>query len=161
VVAEVLAYADRVRPRLPVRILTNGSEARRPVVRRALDNLDERIVKLDAARDRVNRPTADATESVAAVSELRDTILHSCFVEGACSNCDPESVSNWMERVGEVQPRAVRIHSIRPEAATLSMWPVSQARLREIERQVQSVWAIDTDVFPWIPRSFPALKYGD
>jgi wyosine [tRNA(Phe)-imidazoG37] synthetase (radical SAM superfamily) len=161
VVAEVLAYADRVRPGLPVRILTNGSQLRRPLVRRLLDYLDQRLVKLDAARDRVNRPTADVSESVAALPELRDTILLSCFVDGACSNCDPESVSRWMQRVVAVNPRAVRIHTIQPEAATVRMWPVSQAHLRQIERELRSGWSIDTEVLPWIPRSFPARKHGD
>ncbi len=158
VAAEVLAYADRVQPRVPVRILTNGSRLCRPVVRRVLNDLDERIVKLDAARDRVNRPIADVTKSVAAISELRDTVIHACFVEGACSNCDSESVSSWVAQVGEIHPCALRICTIPPQAATRAMRPVSQARLREIARQVRSAAAVQADLLPWIPRSFPALN---
>ena len=155
VVAEVLAQARRARLRLPVRILTNASLAGRVVMRRTLEHLDEILVKLDAAPDRVNRPNSphSGRERVTAISALPDTTIRSCFVEGTSSNCDPESVSAWVQTVKEIRPRSVRIHSVPKPAVTHDLRPASQRRLKEIAQCLKSACGIDAEIFPWLPRS--------
>jgi wyosine [tRNA(Phe)-imidazoG37] synthetase (radical SAM superfamily) len=155
VVAEVLAQARRAQPRLPVRILTNASQAGREVMRRTFEHLDEILVKFDAAPDRVNRPDSPNSERerVAAISALPDTTLHSCFVEGVSSNCDPESVSAWVQTVKEIRPRAVWIHSVQKPALTHDLRSASQRRLREIAQSLRNACGIDAEILPWLPRS--------
>ncbi len=155
VVAEVLAQALRAQPRLPVRILTNASQAGREVMRRTFGHLDEILVKFDAAPDRVNRPNSPYSERerVAAISALRNTTLHSCFVEGMSSNCDPESVSAWVQTVKEIRPRAVRIHTVHEPAVTQDVRPASEAHLREIAHRLRDASGIEPEILPWLPRS--------
>ena len=155
VVAEVLSQARRAQRRLPVRILTNASQAGREVMRRTLEHLDEIHVKFDAAPDRVNRPKSanSGRERVTAISALPNTTIRSCFVEGTSSNCDPESVSAWVQTVKEIRPRAVRIHSVQKPAVTQDLRPASQRRLREIAQCLKNACGIDADILPWLPRS--------
>ncbi len=154
-VAEVLAQARRAQLRLPVRILTNASQAGRELTRRTFEHLDEILVKFDAAPDRVNRPNSPNSERerVAAISALRNTTLHSCFVEGMSSNCDPESVSAWVQTVKEIRPRAVRIHTVHEPAVTQDVRPASQGHLREIAHRLRDASGIDPEILPWLPRS--------
>ncbi len=112
-------------------------------------------VKFDAASDRVNRPNSPNSERerVTAISALPNTTLHSCFVEGMLSNCDPESVSAWVQTVKEILPRAVRIHTVHQSAATQNIRPASQGRLREIAHFLRDESGIEADILPWLPRS--------
>jgi wyosine [tRNA(Phe)-imidazoG37] synthetase (radical SAM superfamily) len=124
-------------------------------MRRTLEHLDEILVKFDAAPDRVNRPDSPNSERerVAAISALPDTTLHSCFVEGVSSNCDPESVSAWVQKVKEIRPRAVRIHSVHQPAVAQDLRPASHQRLREIAHCVRDACGIEVEILPWLPRS--------
>jgi wyosine [tRNA(Phe)-imidazoG37] synthetase (radical SAM superfamily) len=155
VVAEVLAQARRTQPRLPLRILTNASQAGREVMRRTFENLDEILVKFDAAPDRVNRPNSSYSERerAAAISALRNTTLHSCFLEGVSSNCDPESVSAWVQTLSEILPQAVRIYTVHQSAATQNLRPAPQGRLREIAHCLRDASGIEAEIVPWLPRS--------
>jgi wyosine [tRNA(Phe)-imidazoG37] synthetase (radical SAM superfamily) len=149
VVAEVIGAARRTAPKVPVRILTNGTQVLRPLVRRALDFLDERIVTMDAEPGAVNRAGPDHPfgERIAGVRSLRDVTLQSCFIEGAVSNTGAASVASWIDAVSEIRPRAVQVHTISRPAATDGVRAVPQPRL---ERIVGALWArtgIDARVF--------------
>jgi wyosine [tRNA(Phe)-imidazoG37] synthetase (radical SAM superfamily) len=139
VVAEVVAEARRARPLVPVRILTNGSRTTDPVVRRALDLLDERIVTLDAAAERVERPNARLPLGgrIQAFSMLRDFTVQSCFVDGAVGNVDERSVADWVELMAELRPRAVQVYTIDRPAREEGVRPASPLRLEAISRRLE------------------------
>jgi wyosine [tRNA(Phe)-imidazoG37] synthetase (radical SAM superfamily) len=149
VVAEVLAEARRRPGNAPVRILTNGTLAIRPVVRRALDQLDERIVVLDAAGHRVNRPARGRPLGtlVAGLLLLRDVSLQSCFIGGAVSNCDASSVGDWADLVAELRPRRVQIHTINRRSAQAGIHPLVRAQLEEIACVLRARTGIEAEVY--------------
>jgi wyosine [tRNA(Phe)-imidazoG37] synthetase (radical SAM superfamily) len=148
-VEAALGEARRRRPGLPVRILTNGSGLVRLEVRRALDRLDERIVKLDAATKRIDRPAAACPLGglVHALTLLRDVTLQSCFVEGDVSNADDETLREWMELVGEIRPRAVQIYTIDRPATKCDVRPLSAARLERIARTLHDRTGVKARVY--------------
>lgn len=139
VVAEVMAESRRARPFVSVRILTNGSRTIDPVVRRALDLLDERIVTLDAAADRVDRPAArhPLGGRIQAFSMLRDFTVQACFVDGEVGNVDERSVADWVELVGELRPRAVQVYTIDRPARDKGVRPASPLQLEAISRRLR------------------------
>ena len=126
VVAEIVSELGRRRPALGVRILTNGSQAVRESIRRALDLLDERIVKLDASMEAVCRPQSGQLlgRSVVGMCLLRDVTLQCCFIHGSISNTDDRSVSDWIDVVRVVKPRAVQIYTINRRPADSEIRPV-------------------------------------
>ena len=123
--------ARLVRPALPVRIVTNGSTAVKPHIRRLLEFADERLVRIDAGGDRIARPRhALPSEAIAAgLRELSDFTVESVFVEGPGGNTSDRDVSEWIERLAELCPKHVTVTTIaeppldpsvhRAEAATL------------------------------------------
>lgn len=133
-VAAVLVQTRRARPRVPVRILTNGTGAVRPEVRAALDRLGECIVTLDADPEAINQPQASAPLGgvVQALSLLRRVTLQSCFVDGEISNSSDAAVRAWADLVRELRPERVQIYTINRKPAAHDVWPVSRGRLEEI-----------------------------
>jgi wyosine [tRNA(Phe)-imidazoG37] synthetase (radical SAM superfamily) len=77
--------ARLVRPALPVRIITNGTTALKPEIRRLLEFADERLVRIDAGGDRISHPRRAVAheELAAALRELSDFTVESVFVGGS------------------------------------------------------------------------------
>jgi wyosine [tRNA(Phe)-imidazoG37] synthetase (radical SAM superfamily) len=134
---------------VPVRILTNGTQVLRAPVREALDRLDERIVKLDAEAQRVDRPPKRHPfgSRVFALAMLRDITLQSCFVCGAVANVERESVVAWAGLVGQLSPRRVQIYTIDAQPAAGSILPVAATQLEEIACELRARTGIDAQVF--------------
>lgn len=149
IVSRVMREARRARSEVPVRILTNGATAIRPEVRRALDRLDERIVTLDAGAKEVDRPEARSPLGGAlyGVSLLRSITVQSCFIDGAVSNVGERTVSEWVDILGELRPRAVQIFTMSRRPALMDVRPVSAARLKEIACLLRARTGIDARVF--------------
>jgi wyosine [tRNA(Phe)-imidazoG37] synthetase (radical SAM superfamily) len=149
VVSAILGEARRQRPRVPVRILTNGANTVHPGVRRALDRLDERIVTVDAAPRRVDRPDAQSPLGgvLQGIALLRDFTAQSCFFEGAVSNVEDEAVNEWAECLGELRPRRVQIFTLSRRPAAVDVRPVSGAQLEEIACVLRERSGIEAVVF--------------
>ncbi len=149
VVERVLGEAHRARPRLPVRILTNGGRAAYPEVRKALDRLDERIVKLDADPERVCRPARNQPlgAMLLGIALLRDVTLQSCFIDGAVSNTGESAIHDWLGLVPEVAPRAVQIYTIDRPPEGVDIRPVAAVQLEEIACRLRAQSGIEARVY--------------
>ncbi len=147
--AAVLAESHRARPGVPVRILTNGSRAGRAEVRRALDLLDERIVKVDAGWERVNRPSTDCDPEalLPSLARLRNVTVQSCFVEGAVRNVDEHTVRRWAEFLAKLRPGAVQIYTIDRQPAESDVRPTHPAQLEEIACMLRDRTGINARVY--------------
>jgi len=154
-VAEVLSAARHARPGVPVRIVTNGSMVCHEDVRRALDLLDERIVKLDAGAERVCRPDAchPLGAVIAALPRLRDMTIQSCFIEGVVENTDADSVQEWVDLIGELQPQAVQIYTPSWLGGEADVVPAPGWRLDEIAAQLEEQSGIHPSVYNEISQS--------
>ncbi|HYB11977.1 MAG TPA: radical SAM protein [Myxococcota bacterium] len=148
-VGEVLSAARHGRPGVPVRIVTNGSMACHEDIRRALDLLDERVVKLDAGMERVCRPDPDHPTGavIAALPLLRDLTIQSCFVEGAVANTDADSVQHWVDLLVELRPQAVQIYTPWWLDGEASITPAPAWRLSEIATQLEDQSGIHPTVY--------------
>ena len=149
VIERVLGEARQVRPGLPVRILTNGSRAGYPAVRKALDRLDERIVKLDADPERVCRPARNQPlgAMLLGIALLRDVTLQSCFIDGVVSNTGEPAVHDWLGLVSEVAPRAVQIYTIDRPPEGVAVRPVAAVQLEEIACLLRAKSGIEARVY--------------
>jgi wyosine [tRNA(Phe)-imidazoG37] synthetase (radical SAM superfamily) len=145
----VLEVTRRIRPTVPVRVLTNGATAVRPEIRRALKRLDERIVTLDADAERIDRPDARSPlgSIVYGISLLRDFTLQSCFIDGAMSNIGTDAVCQWADLVGELRPVRVQIFTLSRRPAVGDARPVSASQLEEVACVLRSRTGIEAQVF--------------
>ncbi len=149
VVGRILAESRGARPDVPVRILTNGATAGRPEIHHPLNRLDERIVTLDAAPERVDLPEAHHPlgSIVYGISMLRDFTAQSCFIDGSVSNIDELSVREWADLLGELQPAGVEIFTISRSPAQVDVRPVSGAQLEEFASVLRARTGIEAQVF--------------
>jgi wyosine [tRNA(Phe)-imidazoG37] synthetase (radical SAM superfamily) len=146
VVEALLGVARAARPGVPVRILTNGSGAERADVRAALQRLDERILKLDADAERVNR-VASARLLLVGARALHDVTIQCCFVGGDGANTGAASVAAWLERVRALRPTAVQIYTIDRPAPSGAVRPAAPETLEEIACALRERTGIEARVF--------------
>jgi wyosine [tRNA(Phe)-imidazoG37] synthetase (radical SAM superfamily) len=147
--AEILSARNLTRPALPVRIVTNGSTALQPRIRRLLGFADERLVRVDAGGDRIARPRHEGASAsiAAALRELRDFCVESIFVEGPGGNTGDTEVSAWIDRLIELHPKHVTVTTIAEPATGPSVQRASRATLERIAERLR-LTGIATTVIP-------------
>jgi wyosine [tRNA(Phe)-imidazoG37] synthetase (radical SAM superfamily) len=154
VVRALRRMRDRLAPSLPIAVLSNSTTVGCAAVRRALDRLDERYMKLDAGDDqtlrRLNASPIPLETIVAGLADLPGTTIQSMFVHdarGQVRNDDARSVGAWLRALERVHPAGVQIYTIDRDPAWRSLEPVARARLDEIAALVREA-GFPAAVFP-------------
>jgi len=139
-------------PKAKLGVLSNSSTVGIESVRRALANLDFRIMKLDAGGLRtfrkINRPCrgVDYGAMLNGLKSLEKVTLQTMFVDGAIGNIGDREVREWIERVGEIQPVKAQIYSLHRPPAETSLREVPAERLREIATQTEETTGVAVEV---------------
>lgn len=153
VVRNLTALRDRVFPGVPLGILSDSSTVHREEIRRALERLDERYMKLDAGEPataaRVNQPLfkLDWERMIRNLARLRRVTLQSMFVTGAVDNTSSESVSRWIETVGRISPLSVQVYTVSRAPAHPKVLPVAIEKLEAIADSLIRRTGIPAHVF--------------
>ncbi len=144
---------DRYFPHAHVGILTDATQITRPQVRQALELLDVRYMKFDAADEatwrRINDPMGQ-TDFGAMVDALRhfpDITLQSMFIQGSYDNTDEPHLQTWIDVVGSIKPRSVQVYTVDRGTAAEGILEVSRQKLQEIADRLTAATGISTDVF--------------
>ena len=154
--AELVDIAKKLKeqyfPEAKLGVLSNSSAVIMAKVRRALTELDFRIMKLDAGNletfRKVNRPCAgvDYQAILNNLKSLEDVTLQTMFIDGAIQNIGEREIKDWIERVGEIQPLKAQIYSLHRPAAASSLREVTAERLREIATQTEEATGVAVEV---------------
>lgn len=118
VIKAVLEARDQLSPGTPINLLTNGSMLDNRRVIAYLNQLDDRIVKIDAGNEqafkKVNSPLTRTTlrKVMDGIRHLDDVIIQSMFVQGDFDNTKPEDIDDWLEVVAVIQPKFVHIQGL-------------------------------------------------
>jgi len=149
VIADVLS-ARRMRPGLPVRVVTNGTTALLPRVRRWLEFADERLVRVDAGGDRIARPRhAESQESIAAaLRELSDFTVESVFVDGPGGNTNAWDVEEWIERLAQLHPKHVTVTTVAEPPLDPNLHRVGAATLTRIAAELHRRTGLPATALP-------------
>ncbi len=139
-------------PEARLGVLSNSSMVCLGRVRRALTELDFRIMKLDAGDPDTFRvinhpcPEADYQTIVNGLKSLGNVTLQTMFIDGTISNTGEQEVREWIERVGEIKPVKVQIYSLHRPSATSSLREVPAERLREIAARTEKATGVPVEV---------------
>ncbi len=112
------ALRDRLCPATRTAILTNGVRVHDPIIRTALQRLDDPIVKLDAADGitfaRLNRPAHSATfdRLLTGLRAMVQPMVQTMLVAGAHGNDDPAHLDRYLELVTKLAPREVHLYTL-------------------------------------------------
>lgn len=143
---------DQYFPKVPVSILTDASQVRRPKIREALKNLDLCYLKLDAGTEEMRRAlnhpfsTINLDTIVRHLKQMPGIILQSLFITAPIDNAAQEHVEKWAARVKEIGPKAVHIYTIARSSADPEVTAASHERLLEIGKFVEQEAGVPVEV---------------
>jgi wyosine [tRNA(Phe)-imidazoG37] synthetase (radical SAM superfamily) len=149
----VIEAKDKFVPQAKVAILSNSTCVDDERVRKALNKIQVRIMKLDCGTrqgfEEINRPCpgVEFEKVVEGLSKLNDFILQTVLVDGTSSNSAEEEIEKWMEKVSRIKPREVQIYSIDRPSADSGLILVSKERLRQIAKRAREVCGIPVKAF--------------
>lgn len=125
IIEDTCALRDRYYPSAKVSVLSNSTQLGRPDVVQALKMCDNRILKLDAATDRMMRRIDLPVNEGLTVKTLMERLgqfngdftLQTCFLRGehdgqSIDNTTPEEVAAWYEAVDRLHPKQIMIYVI-------------------------------------------------
>ena len=151
IIDDTIAMRDKYCPSAKVSVLSNATQIHREDVRRALQRVDNNILKLDSAFDAtvqlMNKPQGAYT--VARTVELLkafngDLIVQTMFLRGEylgqrVDNTTEEEVSAWLELIAEIKPKQVMVYSLDRDTPCKSLVKVEKDELRKIADRVEAL----------------------
>jgi wyosine [tRNA(Phe)-imidazoG37] synthetase (radical SAM superfamily) len=152
-VSLLIKIRDELCPESKLVVMTNGSTLDGSKIIRALNNLDERMIKLDAGNDemlkRIGAPLVRMTlaKLIQGAKKLKDITLQTLFVQGAIDNTTPSEVEDWVEVVGIIRPKLVHMYSLDRVPPMSGLKQVPTQRLKEIALSLQKRTNIKGIVF--------------
>ena len=150
---DLIELRDRYYPQVKIGILSDSSHAGRPDIRKALEKLDERYMKLDAGSPeqvaRINKPRGnfDFEQMIKDLTDLRDIVIQSLFLQGSFDNTSSGDIECWIDVIKRIQPREVQVYTTDRGTADPGIREVPLDRLREIAAECQSKTGIPSVVF--------------
>ncbi len=153
-VEAILAARNELMPATKVIALTNGAHCDNKRVVHGLNQLDERMVKIDAGSEgtfkRINKPLvrANLSKITNGARKLKDIVVQSLFVQGSVDNTSLEDIEEWLEIVGIVQPRVVHLTTISRIPAIPGLKRADEDTLYTIASRLKRKLQVECLVFP-------------
>ncbi len=138
IVKEVKPLVQKLAPKARLAILSNSVMVSSGEVVQALNELDVRIMKLDAGNAatfaRINRPVPGVSfeRIVKGLSGLREVTVQTLFAAGTYDNSSDADVADWLDCLRIIRPIEVQIYTCDRSPAEKKLKKVSRERLAEI-----------------------------
>jgi wyosine [tRNA(Phe)-imidazoG37] synthetase (radical SAM superfamily) len=126
-----------------VAILSNSSTAHRPEIRKAIGQLDDPIMKLDAGDpdtlSRINRPVPAVTieKIVEGLEGMPRLIVQSMIIAGEPQNAEGEAREAWLTTLARLSPEKVQIYTAERPVAESGVRRVSREDLESLAQRAQ------------------------
>ena len=152
-VTALLKLRDQYYPKVKIGILSDSSQCYRPEIKKALEMLDERCMKLDGGDEetieKINKPVEsfDLERTIEALSKLKDITIQSLFVHGSFDNTKPKQIEHWTDAIRRIRPASVQVYTVDRPPADSGIRVVPIEKLREISEWCQSKTGILIEVF--------------
>ncbi len=149
IIDDTVRLRDEYCPSAKVSVLSNATQAMRPEVHKALERVDNNILKLDTVSqeyiEKVNRPTYPTYDVREIIETIRSfngrAIVQTMFMRGTMDgrdvdNTGEEYVAPWLEAVRYIAPRQVMIYTIDRETPDHDLRKASPGQLDAIRDRV-------------------------
>lgn len=140
-------------PTIPISVLSDGTRLHSDNVIKALNRIDERIIKLDAGSDellhKICIPLEDFSISylLTHIKKLKDVIIQCCFVDGVVSNVVEDNITKWIGLLKEIKPRFVQIYSLDRIPPAPNLKEVPSNILKTIATRVKKETGIEVGFY--------------
>ena len=152
IIDDTIALRDELCPSARVSVLSNATMIGRESVRRALERVDNNILKLDSAFDAtvqlMNKPQQAAYTVERTVGEMERfegrMILQTMFLRGRVweqpiDNTTEREVEAWLKIVERIRPQRVMVYTIDRDTPLETLEKVSVEDLRRIAERVEAL----------------------
>ena len=152
IIDDTIALRDELCPSARVSVLSNATMIGRESVRRALERVDNNILKLDSAFDAtvqlMNKPQQSAYTVERTVSEMERfegrMILQTMFLRGRVGeqpidNTTEREVEAWLKIVERIRPQRVMVYTIDRDTPLETLEKVPVEDLRRIAERVEAL----------------------
>jgi len=143
IVEGVIDLRNRLAPGSKTAILSNSTPLTNERVRRAVEKLDMRILKLDAGDAETyrnyNRPLCATTvdELVASLKLIKDVTIQALFTTGDSGNSGSPHVDDWVQRIVEISPLHVQLYTLDRPYPSKNIAPASRGLLEGIKVKLE------------------------
>ncbi len=152
VIDDTITLRDTLCPTARVSVLSNATQLHRDDVCRALERVDNPILKLDSAFDatvrRINDPQNAAYSVRGVVGQMKRfggrMILQTMFLRGSChgepiDNTTDQEVAAWLRLVDEIRPRQVMVYSLDRDTPCPTLEKIPREELQTIASRVEAL----------------------
>ena len=152
IIDDTIALRDELCPSARVSVLSNATMIGRESVRRALERVDNNILKLDSAFDAtvqlMNKPQQATYTVERTVSEMERfegrMILQTMFLRGRVGeqpidNTTEREVEAWLKIVERISPQRVMVYTIDRDTPLETLEKVPVEDLRRIAKRVEAL----------------------
>jgi wyosine [tRNA(Phe)-imidazoG37] synthetase (radical SAM superfamily) len=157
IIADTLDLRNLYAPDASIAVLSNGTMLDDPDVFKALERVDQSILKIDSAREETMRLLNQPGEGFSLkrlVANIRRFngrfVLQTLFVRGTYNgtevdNTSPEELKLWLGLVKSLNPRQVMVYTIARDTPALGLEKIPETKLHEIALSVKKM-GIDVQV---------------
>jgi len=150
IIDDTLAIRDRLCPSAKVAVLTNATMLHKIDVVKALCRIDENLMKLDAATDKliklIDQPVMHNFTAAKVIEHLQrfdgKLIIQTMFLQGkyqgeCIDNTQDEDVKLWIEALKKIRPQKVMVYTINRETPIKTIRKILVSKLEQIADKVR------------------------
>ncbi len=151
IIEGTISLRDRYAPSAKVAVLSNATRLSIPSVYRALQLVDQNILKLDAARPSlislINKPqggynVAHVIEQLA--SFKGEVIVQTMFLRGKCDGVDVDNTHEdelelWIDAIKKIAPKEVMLYSLDRTPPCSTLEAVSYEEMEEVAKRLRTL----------------------
>jgi wyosine [tRNA(Phe)-imidazoG37] synthetase (radical SAM superfamily) len=144
IVEGLIELRDRYSFDAKTAILSNSTTVGDERVRRALAELDVRIMKLDCGTEEMMRRYNQQCEGVRfeeiveGLAALGDVTIQALFSGGPMGNAGSEAIEAWVTCMRRISPVMIQIYTLDRDFPSRQISPLSKAQLLEIDARLGS-----------------------
>lgn len=150
IIEDTIDLRDQYFPQAKVSVLSNASHIEKDSVFRALNKVDNNILKLDSVFTETVRVLNEPNQPDFSVDKLVDNLKHfkgnliiqTLFLRGEhqgkkIDNTTEKEINSWLETVKAINPKQVMIYSIDRETPEKNLEKLSREELEHIAEKIR------------------------
>lgn len=142
-VQTITRVRDRMAPEARTAILSNSTTVGSRDIRDALERLDVRIMKLDAAFPDLlttyNRPAADVimADIINGLASMQGVTIQTLFSRGSMGNFQSRNITPWIDCLKQISPSQVQIYTLDRASPSDTIHRVSKSELLPLQKRLR------------------------
>ena len=150
IIADTIAMRDALCPKAKIAVLSNATQLHKGSVFRALNRVDDNILKIDSVLDsriqQIDRPHASGFSFAKLLEQLKrfegNLMIQTMFLKGdvdgqSVNNMTEEEITGWLDALRQIAPKQVMIYTIDRETPAKGLLKATHEELDGIAERVR------------------------